>query len=956
MLTQANVGGINPNWILLDSQSTISVFKNASMLTNIRRSEHVLRALTNGGHQDSNMVGDFPNLGEVWYNKHSIANILSLAHVRKVCRVTMDTAEETALFVHQLDGSIMKFVEHDSGLYIFDPNDDNESSTNVSTYTMLSTVAKQKSMFSRREIEAADRARALYRMIGRPAEAEFQSILTRNLIRNCPVTPDDAKRALMIYGPDIAVIKGKLTRSGAAPCAPTFVAMDIPPPVLEQHRRVTLCMDFFFVQGLPFFHTISRDIGFRTVSAVTNRNKATILNGSKAAIRLYEARGLTVCDIHADNEFECIREDVCPTDMNIVPTDSHVGEVERSIRTIKERLRSSVHGLPFKRLPKLMVRELASDAVRCLNQFPWKNGVSDTMSPTSIITGKPTPDFQQMRIEFGSYAQVFEENNPTNTPKARSLGAIALTPTGNAQGDYWFLSLATGARISRHKWVELPITATAIARVEALAIHEGQPLIQDSGLVVEWRPGQEIDDDEYDANYNPDDAVPPPDADLLPEEFDPILADELADLVGLNRNNNEQDVHAATGTTTGQEQDEDDDHSGTGDDAAADEDDVEPDASEHGDHNDPVKAEAEEGEDECATDHVQGAETEVATKHGNNQGTHDEAEEENEDEPGAQLETVEESDNTEQEAVEQRVHNLRERGRGSASRFNAVMDDPHNTQSYDPPMQFVQKGTTGCRKHRMTNAGKMKFVFAYVMTQMSANAGLKKHGRAAEAALMKEFAQLEDLTVFEPLYANGLTKEQKGAALRAITLLKEKRDGRLKGRTVADGRPQRGLYDKSETASPTVSSDALTMSIIVDAHEKRDVATADVAGAYLKADMPDFVVMKFTGKTVDILCEMNPDYLKFVAIENGKKVVYVRLIKALYGCVKSALLWYELFTGTLKGMGFKLNPYDSCIANCMIEGKQCTIAWYVDDNKISHVDPDVVTRIIEREKGVVSTR
>ena len=64
--------------------------------------------------------------------------------------------------------------------------------------------------------------------------------------------------------------------------------------------------------------------------------------------------------------------------------------------------------------------------------------------------------------------------------------------------------------------------------------------------------------------------------------------------------------------------------------------------------------------------------------------------------------------------------------------------------------------------------------------------------------------------------------------------------------------------------------------------------------------------------------------------------------------MKSALLWYELFHGTLKEMGFTLNPYDSCIANCEIEGKQCTIGWYVDDNKISHVNPDVVTMIIEK--------
>jgi hypothetical protein len=76
--------------------------------------------------------------------------------------------------------------------------------------------------------------------------------------------------------------------------------------------------------------------------------------------------------------------------------------------------------------------------------------------------------------------------------------------------------------------------------------------------------------------------------------------------------------------------------------------------------------------------------------------------------------------------------------------------------------------------------------------------------------------------------------------------------------------------------------------------------------------------------------------------------LYLRLKKALYGCVKSALLWYDLFASTLKDMGFVLNPYDACIANRMINGSQCTIAWYVDDNKISHIDPDVVSSVIQK--------
>ena len=53
-----------------------------------------------------------------------------------------------------------------------------------------------------------------------------------------------------------------------------------------------------------------------------------------------------------------------------------------------------------------------------------------------------------MQLDFGACVQVFEDHDPTNTPRARSMGAIALDPTGNAQGDYNFLSLATGARIS----------------------------------------------------------------------------------------------------------------------------------------------------------------------------------------------------------------------------------------------------------------------------------------------------------------------------------------------------------------------------------------------------------------------------------------------------------------------------------------------------------------------------
>ena len=59
------------------------------------------------------------------------------------------------------------------------------------------------------------------------------------------------------------------------------------------------------------------------------------------------------------------------------------------------------------------------------------------------------------------------------------------------------------------------------------------------------------------------------------------------------------------------------------------------------------------------------------------------------------------------------------------------------------------------------------------------------------------------------------------------------------------------------------------------------------------------------------------------------------------------MLWYNLYTETLKRMGFILNPYDRCVANKFINGKQCTIVFHVDDNKLSHADEKVVTEIIK---------
>jgi hypothetical protein len=170
--------------------------------------------------------------------------------------------------------------------------------------------------------------------------------------------------------------------------------------------------------------------------------------------------------------------------------------------------------------------------------------------------------------------------------------------------------------------------------------------------------------------------------------------------------------------------------------------------------------------------------------------------------------------------VEAPRYHLRDR-HVRTDRLRDAMDAPHNRQTYDPPVQLLQQNFG--RPVQLLHQGfdsQCKYIFGWVMTQMTARAGLKKHGKFAQMALLKEFTQQRDLDVYEILDPLGLTHEEKMMALRALNLIKEKRNGDLKGRTVADGSKQKGLYPKSETASPAVSTAALMLTILIDAYER----------------------------------------------------------------------------------------------------------------------------------------
>jgi hypothetical protein len=179
----------------------------------------------------------------------------------------------------------------------------------------------------------------------------------------------------------------------------------------------------------------------------------------------------------------------------------------------------------------------------------------------------------------------------------------------------------------------------------------------------------------------------------------------------------------------------------------------------------------------------------------------------------------------------------------------------------------------------------------------------------------------------------------------------QKWTGETKARMVAGGNMQRGHVTKEESSSPTVSTKAVLSTLIVNAREGRDVTVVDILNAFIQAKMDDAkdrVVIWITGVIVDWLVKVAPKvYALYVAMNSkGVNSLLVECYNAIYGTMVAGLLYYRKFSSSLKNRGFTVNPYDPCVWNRVIIGKQMTICFHVDDCNISHLDPKVVNYTI----------
>jgi hypothetical protein len=201
-------------------------------------------------------------------------------------------------------------------------------------------------------------------------------------------------------------------------------------------------------------------------------------------------------------------------------------------------------------------------------------------------------------------------------------------------------------------------------------------------------------------------------------------------------------------------------------------------------------------------------------------------------------------------------------------------------------------------------------------------------------AALDELTQLHVMDTWTAMDPSKLTREDQMKALLLLLFLKEQQTGKIKGRGCINGAPQQSHIAKEDAALLTVSTESVFITSEIAASEKRKVRCYDILSAFVNTDVDEDVLMVLKGELAEMMIQIAPQmYQKYVTVDRkGTQILYMRLQKALYRLMRASSLFYRNLQKELEQYGFKVNPYNPCVANMTTSsGEPITMIWHVDD-------------------------
>ena len=423
---------LNDYILLLDNQASMSVVKNPELLSNIRTVDQPVRIDGIGGYMVIDQAGDLTDFGPVYHDPNALANVLCFADVEDRGRITYSQRQSS--FYVTIHGHHYQFKRVNSGtarkLYACDMRLHAREQLGIVNVT---TVSANEALFTRRELGDARRARDLSRRLGYPSLNHLVKMVKS--MENSPVRVSDVYRAAKIWGPEIAYLKGT-TRNVKTEHIPVE---HIPRPVGREVQ--TMHIDLLYVEGEGFLHSKTTPLGLRMTNHLGHgkgaRSAASIQPNLERQLSHYSAAGFKIGTLLTDNEGGVMASLAAIQNKGIAVNPSsagkHVPVIENDVKTLKSRVRTHVHALPFN-LCRLLLVWLVLYCVSTLNMEPSSVNVDD-YSPREVFLQRGINYKRDIRVGFGNYVQVQVplDDYEKNKMHARTEGAIALWPTGNLQ-------------------------------------------------------------------------------------------------------------------------------------------------------------------------------------------------------------------------------------------------------------------------------------------------------------------------------------------------------------------------------------------------------------------------------------------------------------------------------------------------------------------------------------------
>jgi hypothetical protein len=264
--------------IALDSGSSIHIFKDAFLLTDIKPDDNQsITVRTTDSKFQLNNIGQLyadlntlplPFEGYYFYPK-IVANILSLAMIAETKRVFMDSAIDNAIYIFNEDGSYIQFAKTPNGMYCIDvATDDNNH-----IVMAHQTVKEESAHFSAIDCRRAAKVRDLQETLACPSDFDLANAIEHNIIGNNPSTRRDIRIAKKIFGPDVPAMKGKTVKRKSKMPREDDIS-DIPPMIIQEYSDVHLSIDIMHVNDIIFLISYSQHIGLLQTYCVRHNKQS----------------------------------------------------------------------------------------------------------------------------------------------------------------------------------------------------------------------------------------------------------------------------------------------------------------------------------------------------------------------------------------------------------------------------------------------------------------------------------------------------------------------------------------------------------------------------------------------------------------------------------------------------------------------------------------------------------